>query len=486
MGDMIKRIELVNFMSHEHTVIEPAPGLTVLIGPNNCGKSAVVAALQMLCTNDRGSAYVVRHDEKHCSVKVETSDGHTIEWRRKKSPSYVIDGKLYDRIEPEFLEELHKTLKLPSVVTKRDVIDVHFGAQKSPIFLLDSTAGLKAEFFAASSDAVKLIAMQQRHKDQLAERKRLKGALENESKQINQELALLEPAVTIDERLDAAEKLYGEVERETQEIAERQRIGAQLTEERTTLERWQTTAKTLARLSEPPRLAPEPPLAQAILQLQTAEDLNAQLHAGNQVLQRLAEPPRLLPEAALQGLLNQLQAAERHHDLSRQSAAALHPLSSPPVLARDQPLAVLLDDLRGRKAAFDRATAIHDVVQRLPPACCPAPVEPLVDLLAQLTAVVEVAERWEEESGALRRLTTPPAIPSPTELEAFLCGFEGKLAEVAKGEQELAQAAEDLRAVTLAIRESAAEAQCPTCGAPLDADRVLARTAAGMGVHGHE
>ena len=31
-------------MSHDDTTIELADGLTVLIGPNNCGKSAVVAA----------------------------------------------------------------------------------------------------------------------------------------------------------------------------------------------------------------------------------------------------------------------------------------------------------------------------------------------------------------------------------------------------------------------------------------------------------
>ena len=36
---MITRIELTNFMSHKHTVIEPAAGLTVLVGPNNIGKS---------------------------------------------------------------------------------------------------------------------------------------------------------------------------------------------------------------------------------------------------------------------------------------------------------------------------------------------------------------------------------------------------------------------------------------------------------------
>jgi hypothetical protein len=37
---MITRIELTNFMSHVHTVIEPAAGLTVLLGPNNCGSES--------------------------------------------------------------------------------------------------------------------------------------------------------------------------------------------------------------------------------------------------------------------------------------------------------------------------------------------------------------------------------------------------------------------------------------------------------------
>ena len=53
---MIRSIELHNFMSHERTIIEPADGLTVLVGPNNCGKSAVVSALGILCENATGVA----------------------------------------------------------------------------------------------------------------------------------------------------------------------------------------------------------------------------------------------------------------------------------------------------------------------------------------------------------------------------------------------------------------------------------------------
>src|SRR5689334_14794262 len=98
---MITRIELTNFMSHEHTVIEPAAGLTVLVGPNNCGKSAVVAALEILCSNEEAT-YVLRHGERECAVVVHTDEGdgqgHIIEWRRKNSPRYIIDGQTFDRL----------------------------------------------------------------------------------------------------------------------------------------------------------------------------------------------------------------------------------------------------------------------------------------------------------------------------------------------------------------------------------------------------
>src|ERR1700684_329073 len=112
---MITRIELTNFMSHGHTVIEPAAGLTVLVGPNNWGKSSIVAALQILCHNEN-STYVVRHGERECSVKVETDDGHAVEWCRKNdSPRYVVNGELFDRLGGHVPEAVHQALRMPFV-----------------------------------------------------------------------------------------------------------------------------------------------------------------------------------------------------------------------------------------------------------------------------------------------------------------------------------------------------------------------------------
>src|SRR5262245_55513309 len=102
-------------MSHEQTVLEPAPGLTLLIGPNNCGKSAVVAALQILATN-ADSTYVMRHGCNECSILVETDDGQRIEWRRKQSPSYTINGEKFDRLgKGNVPAELAKALRIRKV-----------------------------------------------------------------------------------------------------------------------------------------------------------------------------------------------------------------------------------------------------------------------------------------------------------------------------------------------------------------------------------
>src|SRR2546423_1953812 len=110
---MISKIILDNFMSHKHTVIEPAEGLTVLTGPNNCGKSAVVVALQTLCCNDRGSRAYVRHNEKEARVRVETSEGHRVEWIRKGDVvSYKINGRDVNRLKGGIPEDLHELLRL--------------------------------------------------------------------------------------------------------------------------------------------------------------------------------------------------------------------------------------------------------------------------------------------------------------------------------------------------------------------------------------
>ena len=45
---MIRSINLKNFMAHADTTIDLHPGLNVIVGENNTGKSAIVLALEIL------------------------------------------------------------------------------------------------------------------------------------------------------------------------------------------------------------------------------------------------------------------------------------------------------------------------------------------------------------------------------------------------------------------------------------------------------
>src|SRR5262245_20965579 len=220
---MIKRIELTNFMSHKHTVIEPAPGLTVLVGPNNCGKSAVVAALQILCKNPEAK-FAVRHGARECSVQVETDEGHKIVWRRKTAASYRLNEQQFDRLGRGGIPDLlHQLLRLPTVGDEKDDdFDIHFGAQKSPIFLLNSSSATAARFFASSSDASRLVEMQRRHKEKLADKQKQKNRLEAESKQLIDELERLEPTVELDRRLKDVADEYGKLERSAELLQQTQ------------------------------------------------------------------------------------------------------------------------------------------------------------------------------------------------------------------------------------------------------------------------
>ncbi len=82
-----------------------------------------------------------------------------------------------------------------------DSFNVHFGSQKSPIFLLASKAGTAAKFFASSSDASRLLQMQQTHKGRVAEARREHQLLEGQAATVNAQLAVLSAAVPVSDQL---------------------------------------------------------------------------------------------------------------------------------------------------------------------------------------------------------------------------------------------------------------------------------------------
>ena len=316
-------------MSHRHTVIEPANGLTVLVGPNNCGKSAVIAALQILAHNEN-STYVTRHGEKICSVAVQTDDGHEIVWSRKNSStSYTIDGKLFDRLRKGVPDELKDTLRLPKVDlnTSNDQIDIHFGTQKQPVFLLNEPGRSAAGFFAASSDAGRLIEMQKVHKEKVRDKKQDAKRLERETEDLQDEVNALQQVDTLAKLLSSCEKTKTEligIDQQTHRLRSLIRKLQLLDSEHKCCLKRQSEFDRLLAL---PILTPTKELGVLV---EKVEDLTRRKKILNRVVakaEQLKEPPQVL---ATDGLKSKISEVNVLTDRLRYAERACEALDSIP------------------------------------------------------------------------------------------------------------------------------------------------------------
>ena len=366
---MITRIELENFMSHEHTVIEPAAGLTVLVGPNNCGKSAVVAALQILAHNDT-STYVLRHGEREARVAVRTDDGHEIEWRRKKggSTSYRLDGRLFDRLNRQVPDEVAEVLRLSKVQAGSESIqnefDLHFGEQKSPVFLLNQQGAPAARFFASASDAEKLVRMQKLHKDSVDQARRDKARLSAEAAGLEETLAALEPVSEIERRVETAETLYADIGRAETEVADLDELIAATEKVGDKRTRARRRADVLSAVSPPPVLADTESLSRLIGAI--TESAGARKRAGEAsgALDALPEPPPQAETADLDRIVRALDAQRLQVERARRRAAAYQRLEAPPEPTDTEALAETVWRLEAADGEAGRARSALDEAER--------------------------------------------------------------------------------------------------------------------------
>lgn len=331
---MIKRIILENFMSHRRTVIEPAEGLTILTGPNNCGKSAVVEALRILASNEQGAhKWCVRHGQKVAKVVVETDDPHRIEWVSESGKvHYVIDGVRTDRLNRGLPDQLAPTLKLPEVEgDDGKSFEIHFAPQKDPIFLLG--AGSKAAtFFAASTDAGYLVRMLQTLRQRKTERNALHRELKARVVERDEVLGRYEPLAEIESQLVACQRAFDE----TITLEERRRAGnahvAMLEHSADECERARETLLAMDALSSLPVLADEEAVRTTVQRIEARR--RALEREGNveAALGGLTALPAFEDTAELASLAATIERRTQEVARLAEKCGLVEALGSPPVL----------------------------------------------------------------------------------------------------------------------------------------------------------
>jgi exonuclease SbcC len=481
---VITRIELHNFMSHRATVIEPSPGLTVLVGPNNCGKSAVIAALQVLSQN-RNSKLFTRHGEKRCSVVVHTSEGHVVEWRRKDSPSYRVNGQVFDRLGRSGVpEELQSLLRLPMVGDEDDEsFNIHFGNQKSPIFLLNSSPGTAAKFFASSSDAIRLVEMQQRHLQRVTDARRQRKQLEAEAVIVNAELEALDATVPLADQLTDLESLYSEITRLGRAIDDLHRDAARLVERSDRVELHTARTEALAPLHAPPELPDPAPLDRLIGRVVEAGRVSQRLVDESRSLEGLPNPPTMEDVAGLDRLLRETEVAARNLNRLEGTRDALAPLQAPPALSDLRTLEVLIRRLHDAMADEALTARRCQRLERLGPAPAMVDCDGLNSLLSSLERQTREVDQLAATAATASGLISPPELIDDEALSATIEDLAAAEAQMTRHRDSLATLEDELAEAAARMREAVAGQSCPTCGQPFDAEQLLAMSAGGH-VHG--
>ena len=142
---MIASIVLTNFQSHESTALCLAPGLNVITGPSDSGKTAIIRAIRWALYNEpRGDSFI-RAGQRDCEVCVTFANGAAvIRSRRGKANAYVIFPEDGDEIRYEAFgadppPEVAQVSGMPKVQIGERELAANFAYQLDGPFLLSES-----------------------------------------------------------------------------------------------------------------------------------------------------------------------------------------------------------------------------------------------------------------------------------------------------------------------------------------------------------
>jgi len=134
---MIKKLEIQNFQSHKNTELTLAPGVNVIVGATDSGKTAIIRALRWLIWN-RPSGEAFRSNWGGDTVVDIEADNHHWSRLKGKQNHYHYNGGTFAAFGAGVPEEVSKSLNID---------DINLQMQLDSPFLISASAGETASYF---------------------------------------------------------------------------------------------------------------------------------------------------------------------------------------------------------------------------------------------------------------------------------------------------------------------------------------------------
>ena len=143
---MINYVDIKGWEGHVDSRLDFSPGVNVILGPTDAGKSAILRALIGVAFNRPLDKSVINDRAKEYAVTLDLTEGREITRTRNQSGNkntYEMDGATYKAFGHNPPEDIQTTLNLDH--------DLNIQAQIDPIFLIQSSPGEVARHFNESA-----------------------------------------------------------------------------------------------------------------------------------------------------------------------------------------------------------------------------------------------------------------------------------------------------------------------------------------------
>lgn len=135
---MIKNLLIKNFQSHKLTELLFSPGVNIIVGTSDSGKSAILRALKWLVWNRPTGESFRSNWGGQTVVHIETETDRIDRWKHNYENGYRLNTTTFEAIKTDVPQEIQEALNLTSINLQQ---------QLDAPFLLSQSAGEVASFF---------------------------------------------------------------------------------------------------------------------------------------------------------------------------------------------------------------------------------------------------------------------------------------------------------------------------------------------------
>jgi len=245
----IERIRIRGYQAHEDTDMQLGPGLNVITGPTDSGKTAIIRAVRWVAFNDPTGEAFLNKKVGEVEVTIYMSNGvHVTKRRKSKKTTYQVSTIPEPFEKAEVPLEVTQALGIDKQTFGDFIAALNFSYQLDPPFLISETASAGAKILGkiAGTEAVDF-AIKDVAKDTYAERQ-VRAQAERDVERVDMKLAEFVELTTMREQLTLCEARVADLAKEAERVDDMKQLTAQYNAVQLQLSTYQQQLDKLAGL----------------------------------------------------------------------------------------------------------------------------------------------------------------------------------------------------------------------------------------------